>query len=314
MNRPGKNNARKGQSAVTPRMTQYLAIKEEHPDSLLFYRMGDFYELFFDDAVAAARTLDITLTKRGKHLGKDIPMCGVPVHSHETYLNRLIKKGFKVAVCEQTEDPAEARKRGAKAVVERQVMRMVTPGTLTEDALLDARRNNFLAAAAEAGGGLGLAWIDMSTGVFLTQSFAAGDLDAVLARVSPGELLVSDVLIQHHTLFETFADWKDILSPLPSSCFDSANGKKRLGALYGVKTLDGFGNFSRPELAAAGALVAWMFPKSRRAVKALPGRGRGAGAPAPVRRAGGGCGVPGLGRGSVLGLGLMWGCRGWKRC
>ncbi len=239
-------------------MAQYMTIKAAHPDGLLFYRMGDFYELFFDDAVKASAALDIALTKRGKHLGDDIPMCGVPVHSHETYLNRLIKKGFKVAVCEQTEDPAETKKRGAKAVVERQVMRMVTPGTLTEDALLDARQNNFLAAAAEAGGDLGLAWIDMSTGVFLTQSFAAIGLDAVLARVSPGELLVSDGLIQHPHLFETLNDWKDRLSPLPSSRFDSANGKKRLGALYGVKTLDGFGDFSRPELAAAGALVDYL--------------------------------------------------------
>ena len=256
--RKSKSPKKDSADTVTPMMAQYLAIKAEHPDGLLFYRMGDFYELFFDDAVKASAALDIALTKRGKHLGDDIPMCGVPVHSHETYLNRLIKKGFKVAVCEQTEDPAEAKKRGAKAVVERQVMRMVTPGTLTEDALLDTRQNNFLAAVAEAGGELGLAWIDMSTGVFLTQSFAPGDLDAVLARVSPGELLVSDGLIQHHTLFETFAEWKDRISPLPSSRFDSANGKKRLGALYGVKTLDGFGNFSRAELAAAGALVDYL--------------------------------------------------------
>jgi len=150
---------KKSADVVTPMMAQYLAIKEEHPDGLLFYRMGDFYELFFDDAVRAAAALDIALTKRGKHLGNDIPMCGVPVHSHEIYLNRLIQKGFRVAVCEQTEDPAEAKKRGAKAVVQRAVQRVVTPGTLCEDSLLDARRNNYLAAVADAGGGLGLAWI-----------------------------------------------------------------------------------------------------------------------------------------------------------
>ncbi|HEY4636461.1 MAG TPA: DNA mismatch repair protein MutS, partial [Rhodospirillales bacterium] len=135
-------------------MAQYLAIKQECPDCLLFYRMGDFYELFFDDAAKASRALDIALTKRGRHLGLDIPMCGVPVHSHEIYLNRLIKRGFKVAVCEQTEDPQEAKKRGAKAVVRREIVRVVTPGTLTEDSLLDSRRHNFLAALAEAGGAL----------------------------------------------------------------------------------------------------------------------------------------------------------------
>ena len=245
-------------AAVTPMMAQYLAIKKEHPDGLLFYRMGDFYELFFDDAVKASAALDIALTKRGKHLGDDIPMCGVPVHSHETYLNRLIEKGFKIAVCEQTEDPAEARKRGPKAVVMREVMRVITPGTITEDSLLDARRNNFLAAAAMAGGGLGLAWIDMSTGAFLTQSLDANVLDAALARISPGELLVSEDFLQQDGLFETFGDWKDVLSPLPASRFDSANGEKRLQALYGVKTLDAYGDFSRAELAAAGALVDYL--------------------------------------------------------
>jgi DNA mismatch repair protein MutS len=245
-------------AAVTPMMAQYLAIKKEHPDGLLFYRMGDFYELFFDDAVKASAALDIALTKRGKHLGLDIPMCGVPVHSHETYLNRLIKKGFKIAVCEQTEDPAEARKRGPKAVVMREVMRVITPGTITEDSLLDARRNNFLAAAAMAGGGLGLAWIDMSTGAFLTQSLDANVLDAALTRISPGELLVSEDFLQQDGLFETFGDWKDVLSPLPASRFDSANGEKRLQALYGVKTLDAYGDFSRAELAAAGALVDYL--------------------------------------------------------
>ena len=243
---------------VTPMMVQYLAIKEDCADCLLFYRMGDFYELFFDDAVAAAEALDIALTKRGKHLGDDIPMCGVPVHSHETYLNRLIKKGFKVAVCEQTEDPAEAKKRGPKAIVRRQVTRVVTPGTLTEDTLLEARRHNYLAAVAETSGGLGMAWIDMSTGDFLTQALSVGDFDAALARIVPGELLIAEGFLQNPVLSETFADWKDRLSPLPQSRFDSVNGEKRLQALFGVKTLDAFGDFSRAELAAAGALVDYV--------------------------------------------------------
>src|SRR5579871_353547 len=142
--------ARDAEARPTPMMAQYLAIKRAHPDGLLFYRMGDFYELFFDDAVAASAALDIALTKRGKHAGDDIPMCGVPVHSHEAYLSRLIRKGFKVAIAEQMEDPAAAKKRGSKSVVERAVVRIITPGTLTEDALLDARRHNYLAALAEA--------------------------------------------------------------------------------------------------------------------------------------------------------------------
>src|SRR3982750_3844320 len=152
--------------AVTPMMAQYLAAKRQHPDCLLFYRMGDFYELFFDDAVKASAALDIALTKRGQHLGEDIRMCGVPVHSHEAYLSRLIRQGFKVAVCEQVEDPAEAKKRGAKSVVERAVVRVITPGTLTEDSLLDARSHNYLAAVAEAQGELALAWLDLSTADF----------------------------------------------------------------------------------------------------------------------------------------------------
>ena len=159
---------------ISPMMDQYLAVKARHPDHLLFYRMGDFYELFFEDAAKAAAALNIALTKRGKHKGQDIPMCGVPAHSHESYLAKLIQAGFKVAVCEQMEDPAEAKKRGSKSVVRRDVIRVVTRGTLTEDALLDARDHNYLASLAEAAGGLGLAWIDVSTGapVGMTSSVA----------------------------------------------------------------------------------------------------------------------------------------------
>ncbi len=256
--RKTKSKPKKTAETVTPMMVQYLAIKEDYPDCLLFYRMGDFYELFFDDAGLAAQALDIALTKRGKHLGSDIPMCGVPVHSHETYLHRLIKQGFKVAVCEQTEDPQEAKKRGAKAVVRRQVQRVVTPGTLTEETLLDARRHNYLAAVAEAEGALGLAWIDMSTGGLHTQPLGPGDLAAALSRVAPGELLAAESFLQRPDFFEILADWKEALSPLPGSRFDSANGEKRLKALYGVKSLDAFGSFSRGELAAAGALVDYV--------------------------------------------------------
>jgi DNA mismatch repair protein MutS len=244
---------------VTPMMAQYLAIKLAHPEGLLFYRMGDFYELFFDDAVQASRALDIVLTKRGKHLGEDIPMCGVPVHSHDAYLARLIRKGFRVAVCEQIEDPAEAKKRrGAKSVVKRAVVRTVTAGTLTEDALLDARRHNYLAACAEARGVLGLAWLDISTGEFWTQPLTEGGLDSALARLSPGEIVFPDHLLQRPELHDTFGSWKDQLTPLPAPRFDSGNGEARLKILFEVASLDAFGAFSRPELAAAGALIDYV--------------------------------------------------------
>src|SRR5262245_25588342 len=183
---------------VTPMMEQYVEIKAANPDCLLFYRMGDFYELFFQDAEVASRALGIVLTKRGKHLGKDIPMCGVPIERADEYLHKLIAQGHRVAVCEQLEDPAEAKKRGAKSVVRRDVVRLVTPGTLTEDSLLDAKRNNYLVAIVRARASVagasrfGLAFLDMSTGEFrLTES---DNIAAELARLEPGEIIVSDAL------------------------------------------------------------------------------------------------------------------------
>ena len=245
-------------NTVTPMMTQYLAIKAAHSDCVLFYRMGDFYELFFDDAVAASAALDITLTHRGKHDGQDIPMCGVPVHAAQTYLSRLIRKGFRVAVCEQTENPAEAKKRGAKSVVAREVVRIVTPGTITEDALLDGVRHNFLAALTDAQGEFGLAWLDISTGVFLVQPVQPRGIGAALARIEPGEILVPDRLLQNADLFDIFHDWKEALVPVASSKFDSEAGRRRLEAVYGVAALDGFGAFGRAEIAACGGLVDYV--------------------------------------------------------
>ena len=204
---------------VTPMMLQFFQIKAEHPEAILFYRMGDFYELFFDDAIQAAAILDITLTKRGKHMGEDIPMCGVPVHSHEGYLNKLISSGLKVAICEQVEDPSEAKKRGAKSIVKRAVQRIVTPGTLIEETLLDAQTPNYLAAVAEASGKLGLAWIEISTGEFLTQALEASFLPAALARIGPGELLISDVLNEKPVLGEILNDWSEQLSVQPQAHF-----------------------------------------------------------------------------------------------
>ena len=192
--------ARHKAAAASPMIAQYQALKAEHPECLLFFRMGDFYELFFEDAQAAAPALDIALTRRGRHHGDDIPMCGVPVHSAESYLERLIRKGFKVAICEQTEDPAEARRRGGKTLVRREIIRLVTPGTLTEDSLLEARRHNFLAALARSQQAMALAWLDISTGEFLTGPVADGTLPAELARIEPGELLLPEGLLEAEAL------------------------------------------------------------------------------------------------------------------
>jgi DNA mismatch repair protein MutS len=237
-------------------MAQYLAVKDAHPDALVFYRMGDFYELFFDDAVAAAGALNLTLTKRGKHLGQDIPMCGMPVHAHEAYLARLIRQGFKVAVCEQLEDPAEAKKR--KAPVRRDVVRLITPGTLTEESLLDARAHNYLAAFAIVQNEPGLAWLDISTGTFQVQPISLPHLAAALARLSPGELLLPDRLLADPDMMNQLAPWKDRLTPLPGPRFDSDNARRRLETHYGVGTLSAFGEFSRAEVAAAGTLIDYV--------------------------------------------------------
>ena len=243
---------------ATPMMMQFLEIKEQYQDCLLFYRMGDFYELFFDDAVKAAEALDIALTKRGKHQGNEIPMAGVPVHSHETYLQRLIRKGFRVAVCEQMEDPAEAKKRGAKSVVKRGVVRLITPGTLTEDSLLDARRHNYLAAVSEVRGKVGLAWLDMSTGDFYVQPCDMGGLPAALARLDAGELLISDKLLNRSEMFDIYAEYKNVITPQPASRFDAENAQLRLKKLYEVAALDAFGGFEIAELSAAGALIDYV--------------------------------------------------------
>ncbi|WP_242464835.1 DNA mismatch repair protein MutS, partial [Rhodospirillum rubrum] len=244
---------------VTPMMAQYLAVKAAHPDCLLFYRMGDFYEMFFEDAVKAAETLDIALTKRGRHAGADIPMCGVPIHSHEGYLSRLIRAGIKVAICEQMEDPAEARRqRGYKAVVRRDVVRVVTAGTLTEDELLDARAHNYLAAVVRLRDAVGMAWVDVSTGDLVAQPLAEADIGPALARLAPGEVLMPEKLAGDPALREILAPLAGRISPLPASRFDSENARKRVEGLFGVKALDGFGGFGRAEVAAIGALIDYV--------------------------------------------------------
>ena len=243
-------------STVTPMMAQYLEIKAEYPGALLFYRMGDFYELFFDDAVSAAEALDIALTKRGKHLGEDISMCGVPVHSAENYLLTLIRKGFRVAVCEQMESPEEAKKRGSKSVVKRGVVRLVTPGTLTEESLLEARRHNYLASFAQVRGEGALAWVDISTGAFHVMPLAQVRLGPELARLAPSEVIVASE--DDTDLGEIVTESGASVTELGRAAFDSTGGEKRLCDLFDVSTLEAFGAFTRPEVAAMGAIVEYL--------------------------------------------------------
>src|SRR5690606_15426135 len=230
-------------------MEQYIEIKAANPDSLLFYRMGDFYELFFEDAEKASAALGIVLTKRGKHQGADIPMCGVPVHAADDYLQKLIGQGFRVAVCEQIEDPAEARKRGGKSVVRRDVVRLVTPGTITEDKLLAPAESSYLMALgrvkAAAGGGFALAWIDISTGAFRVAETSAERLTADIFRIDPRELIAAEPVFHDPELKPVFDMLGRIANPQPPPLFDSASAAARIARFFGVATPDSFGAFSR---------------------------------------------------------------------
>jgi DNA mismatch repair protein MutS len=264
-------------AGVTPSMAQFLEIKAANPDSILWYRMGDFYELFFEDAVVASEALGIVLTKRGKHLGNDIPMCGVPIHRADEYLQRLIKRGFRVAVCEQMEDPAEARKRGAKSIVRRDVVRLVTPGTLTEDSLLDAKSRNYLTAlfpgpatqpkltgTKASGKGtpsratIAMASLDISTGEFEVGEVSAADFPGELVRLQPSEVIASDATLALDDIKPWIGHAGGASTPVPAPSFDSMAGERLLKAQLGVTDLAGFGNFSRFELAAIGALLKYV--------------------------------------------------------
>jgi DNA mismatch repair protein MutS len=247
---------------VTPMMEQYLEIRAAHPGLLLFYRMGDFYELFFEDAEIASKTLGIVLTKRGKHQGLDIPMCGVPVERSEDYLHRLINAGHRVAVCEQTENPAAARARGNKGPVARGVVRLVTPGTLTEDTLLDAKANNYLLALARArasagGDRIGLAWIDISTSEFMVTECAGAEIAATLARINPNEVIVTDALYSDADLGQLLRELPAV-TPLTRDYFDSATAERRLCDYFAVATMDGLSAMSRLEATAASAAVTYI--------------------------------------------------------
>ncbi|HEY6258009.1 MAG TPA: DNA mismatch repair protein MutS [Xanthobacteraceae bacterium] len=260
---PLTDGADPADTRVTPMMEQYIEIKAAYPGCLLFYRMGDFYEMFFEDAEIASRVLGIVLTKRGKHLGRDIPMCGVPIERADEYLHRLIARGHRVAVCEQTEDPAEAKKRGGKSVVRRAVVRLVTPGTLTEDTLLKARENNYLMAIARARGAadaesrFAIAWIDISTGEFRIAECDRGGLNAEVARLEPHEIIVSDALYGDGEL-APFLRALPAVTPLPRDVFDGATAERRLAGYFAVSTTQAFGTLTRLELTAAAACVSYV--------------------------------------------------------
>ncbi|RWB52182.1 MAG: DNA mismatch repair protein MutS [Mesorhizobium sp.] len=250
---------------VTPMMEQYIEIKAANPDSLLFYRMGDFYELFFDDAEKASQALGIVLTRRGKHQGHDIPMCGVPVHAADDYLQKLIAQGFRVAVCEQIEDPAEAKKRGSKSVVRRDVVRLVTPGTITEDKLLAPSESSYLMALGRVKGGnaasqgsFALAWIDISTGAFRVAETTAERLLADIFRVDPRELIVAEPVFHDPELRPVFDVLGRVANPQPPSLFDSASATGRIARFFEVATPDSFGTFSRAELSAISGAIAYV--------------------------------------------------------
>ncbi len=240
-------------------MAQYLAAKEQHRDALLFFRMGDFYELFFEDAKAAASALDIALTKRGQHLGEDIAMAGVPAHSADAYIAKLVKKGFKIAICDQTEDAAEARKRGSKSVVRRDVVRIITPGTLTEDALLDPRHANRLAALSYAAGGLeaALAWADVSTGEFAVMEAPVQRLIDEASALSIGELVIVDSDLSKASA-KAIASVSGSVTPRPAKTADAKSAARALEQGFGVQTLDGFGTFGKAELIALGLIYDYI--------------------------------------------------------
>lgn len=246
------------QAKRTPFLDQYFAAKAQHPDALLFFRMGDFYELFFEDAEKAAAALDITLTKRGSHDGDPIAMAGVPWRQAEIYLARLIRAGFKVAVCEQTEDPAEARKRGGKAIVRREVTRLVTAGTLTEEGLLEARVSNCLAAAVQRGEEAALAWADVSTGAFHTLACAPALLGEEIAALAPAEVLLDESDGARAMIEAAAGQIQAAVTLRPGAKADPRHGERRACALFGVATLEAFGAFGPAERAAMGLLIDYV--------------------------------------------------------
>lgn len=264
-------------NSQTPMMAQYWEVKNKHKDSLLFFRMGDFYELFFDDAVIASQELDIALTKRGKSDGQDIAMCGVPFHAYEGYLAKLIQKGHKVAICEQLESPSEAKKRGYKSIVKRDVVRIVTPGTLTEETLLSANSHNFLTCVYKTKSSKDsyvLSSVDLSTGEFFIDQVEPQNLTAMLAWIQPAELIMQDRLfdLQHQNgelQFVKDKQWRNKITFLPDARFDHKNAHQRMLDLYNVATLSGFGDISQDQICAAGTLIDYIYLTQKKSLTFL---------------------------------------------
>src|SRR5580692_9852003 len=274
---PPKDLATPEATGASPVMAQFFDAKARQPDALIFFRMGDFYELFFEDAVRAAAAIGITQTHRGTHAGAPIPMAGVPVHAAEAYLAKLIRAGFKVAVCEQMEDPAEARKRGGKSVVRRELVRVVTPGTLTEDGLLDARGANRLAAIAVRAGQAAVASVELSTGEVECLALGREALGAALASLGPSEILVPDRLFADEAVSAALKAAGGLVQPMAQALAEPAASEARLKRLYGVETLDGFGALTGAEVGALGLIAAHLETTQGGRAPAL----------SPPRRAGG---------------------------
>lgn len=243
---------------ATPMMKQYLDIKSAYPNYILFYRMGDFYEMFFEDAVISAQILGIALTKRGQHQNQDIPMCGVPFHSSDGYLAKLIEKGYKVAICEQMETPEEAKKRGYKSVVNREVVRIITPGTITEDNLLSSNSSNFLASVAAIRDEIAISWADISTGEFFTTQTNLLSLNNDLSRISPKEILISDKLYQNENISSALADFRRIITIQANNLFDLNKAEHKIKQYYNVITSEAFGVYAPVELVACGAILEYV--------------------------------------------------------
>ncbi|MDD2324828.1 MAG: DNA mismatch repair protein MutS, partial [Alphaproteobacteria bacterium] len=255
---------------ATPLMAQYLALKARHPECILFFRLGDFYEMFFEDALKASRALDITLTRRGQMNGQDIPMCGVPFHAYENYLAKLIRQGFHVALCEQTEDPAEAKKRGGKAIVNRDIVRIVTPGTVTEDSLLQGNEANILACITQGhGNAFAVSWVDLAHSAPFVQEASAGGAEAspstnapsvgdILARLGPSEILIADKTAQAPSLFETLTLWREKLSILPAVRLGGTQARRSLAEAYNIKEIAALGDFSQTAVHALGNLIDYV--------------------------------------------------------
>nr|CAH7713516.1 unnamed protein product [Callosobruchus chinensis] len=250
-------------------MEQYLNLKAQYKDHLLFYRLGDFYELFFDDAIKAAKLLNIVLTKRGNSNGQEIPMCGVPAHSSESYLHKLIDLGFKVAICDQLETADEAKKRGYKSIVKRDVVRVVTPGTIIEDSLLEDKSNNYLASIVEQNDEYAISWLELSTGKFFHTLTSLKALDSDLLRISPRELLISEKFIEDEKIRSILKNYKISITQHAQSFFEYSKSHRTLCEFYKIRELGSIGNFSKVEIIACGALLEYVRVTQRGSIPRL---------------------------------------------